>query len=96
MSLFKSKDWWNVQCGAGETFECSHLCISRGDDVDNDKLIVASVQGYLRIFAPDSKSADGSCDLLLETQLPLPIISVQAGRFAKYLVIYLDSFVYFD
>lgn len=33
MSLFKARDYWVAQCGAGEEFDSNCLCVA---NVDND------------------------------------------------------------
>lgn len=54
MSLFKARDWWSITLGDKEEFDQGCLCLA---DIDNigtgqDKIIVGSYMGYLRIFNP--------------------------------------------
>ncbi|NWZ59232.1 PTHB1 protein, partial [Haliaeetus albicilla] len=88
MSLFKARDWWSTILGEKEEFDQGCLCVA---DVDNsgsgqDKIIVASYMGYLRIFNPQPvKPGDGVQpeDLLLEVQLREPILQVEVGKFVS-------------
>ncbi|NXG84479.1 PTHB1 protein, partial [Stercorarius parasiticus] len=88
MSLFKARDWWSTVLGEKEEFDQGCLCVA---DVDNsgsgqDKIIVGSYMGYLRIFNPcPVKPGDGIQpeDLLLEVQLREPILQVEVGKFVS-------------
>ncbi|NXE78906.1 PTHB1 protein, partial [Cochlearius cochlearius] len=88
MSLFKARDWWSTILGEKEEFDQGCLCVA---DVDNsgsgqDKIIVGSYMGYLRIFNPHPvKPGDGIQpeDLLLEVQLREPILQVEVGKFVS-------------
>ncbi|NXG69651.1 PTHB1 protein, partial [Baryphthengus martii] len=88
MSLFKARDWWSTVLGEKEEFDQGCLCVA---DVDNsgsgqDKIIVGSYMGYLRIFNPHPvKPGDGVQpeDLLLEVQLREPILQVEVGKFVS-------------
>ncbi|NWQ78369.1 PTHB1 protein, partial [Columbina picui] len=88
MSLFKARDWWSTILGEKEEFDQGCLCVG---DVDNsgsgqDKIIVGSYMGYLRIFNPHPvKPGDGGQpeDLLLEVQLREPILQVEVGKFVS-------------
>lgn len=88
MSLFKARDWWSITLGDKEEFDQGCLCLA---DIDNigtgqDKIIVGSYMGYLRIFNPhpvktgDSAQAE---DLLLEVYLQDPILQVEVGKFVS-------------
>ncbi|KAM6157162.1 LOW QUALITY PROTEIN: protein PTHB1 [Erethizon dorsatum] len=88
MSLFKARDWWSTLLGEKEEFDQGCLCLA---DVDNsgsgqDKIIVSSFMGYLRIFNPRPvKVGDGAQaeDLLLEVHLRDPILQVEVGKFVS-------------
>ncbi|XP_058533958.1 protein PTHB1 isoform X2 [Ochotona princeps] len=88
MSLFKARDWWSTVLGEKEEFDQGCLCLA---DVDNsgsgqDKIIVGSFMGYLRIFNPHPvKTGDGAHaeDLLLEVHLRDPILQVEVGQFVS-------------
>lgn len=88
MSLFKARDWWSTVLGEKEEFDQGCLCLA---DVDNsgtgqDKIIVGSFTGYLRIFSPHSvKAGDGpqAEDLLLEVHLRDPVLQVDVGKFVS-------------
>ncbi|XP_069814544.1 protein PTHB1 isoform X1 [Dendropsophus ebraccatus] len=88
MSLFKARDWWSATLGENEEFDQGCLSVA---DVDNsgsgqDKIIVGSFSGFLRIFSPHpSKAGDGiqAEDLLLEVQLRDPVLQVEVGKFVS-------------
>ncbi|XP_073406056.1 protein PTHB1 isoform X1 [Dendrobates tinctorius] len=88
MSLFKARDWWSATLGEDEEFDQGCLSVA---DVDNsgsgqDKIIVGSYSGFLRIFSPHpSKAGDGvqAEDLLLEVQLRDPVLQVEVGKFVS-------------
>ncbi|KAJ7401326.1 hypothetical protein BTVI_97118 [Pitangus sulphuratus] len=88
MSLFKARDWWSTVLGEKEEFDQGCLCVA---DVDNsgtgqDKVIVGSYMGYLRIFNPHPVKPGDEVqpeDLLLEVQLQEPILQVEVGKFVS-------------
>ncbi|NXJ84039.1 PTHB1 protein, partial [Trogon melanurus] len=88
MSLFKARDWWSTILGEKEEFDQGCLCVA---DVDNsgsgqDKIIVGSHMGYLRIFNPHPVKPEEGVrpeDLLLEVQLREPILQVEVGKFVS-------------
>ncbi|XP_062034826.1 protein PTHB1 isoform X1 [Lepus europaeus] len=88
MSLFKARDWWSTVLGEKEEFDQGCLCLADVDNSGNgqDKIIVGSFMGYLRIFSPHPvKTGDGSQaeDLLLEVHLRDPILQVEVGKFVS-------------
>lgn len=88
MSLFKARDWWSTVLGEKEEFDQGCLCLADVDNSGNgqDKIIVGSFMGYLRIFNPHPvKTGDGAQaeDLLLEVQLRDPILQVEVGKFVS-------------
>ncbi|KAM5157169.1 protein PTHB1 [Mantella aurantiaca] len=88
MSLFKARDWWSASLGENEEFDQGCLSVA---DVDNsesgqDKIIVGSYSGYLRIFSPHPLKAGDAIhaeDLLLEVQLRDPVLQVEVGKFVS-------------
>uniref|UniRef100_T1JN84 PTHB1 N-terminal domain-containing protein n=1 Tax=Strigamia maritima TaxID=126957 RepID=T1JN84_STRMM len=96
MSLFKVRELWSAKCGHNENFECRAICIANIDNnIDGtDKLIVGSVEGVLRAYAPRVVTSSGGTqengsnlgfrpdDLLLEAQLSHPILQLQAGKYS--------------
>jgi len=84
MSLFKSLEWWSTSCGIDENFNPLHLCIEKFNE-KRDIIIVASLEGYIRIYEPHQLITDRSndSDLLLETLLPEHIIAIESGQFNK-------------
>ncbi|XP_051012021.1 protein PTHB1 isoform X3 [Acomys russatus] len=88
MSLFKARDWWSTVLGEKEEFDQGCLCLADVDNSGNgqDKIIVGSFMGYLRIFSPHSvKTGDRSQaeDLLLEVHLRDPVLQVEVGKFVS-------------
>lgn len=88
MSLFKSREWWSANCGVDETFGAFHMCVANYESstsVVKQIIIVGSIEGYLRVYDPQPPSSETPCssDLQLETQLALPILAVETGRFNK-------------
>ncbi|MEJ1283725.1 hypothetical protein NN561_014700 [Cricetulus griseus] len=88
MSLFKARDWWSTVLGEKEEFDQGCLCLADVDNSGNgqDKIIVGSFMGYLRIFNPHAvKTGDGpqAEDLLLEVQLRDPVLQVEVGKFVS-------------
>ncbi|XP_062425527.1 protein PTHB1 isoform X2 [Rhea pennata] len=86
MSLFKARDWWSTILGEKEEFDQGCLCVADVDNSGQDKIIVGSYMGYLRIFNPHPvKPGDGvqAEDLLLEVQLREPILQVEVGKFVS-------------
>ncbi|KAG8572476.1 hypothetical protein GDO81_012054 [Engystomops pustulosus] len=88
MSLFKARDWWSTTLGENEEYDQGCLSVA---DVDNsgsgqDKIIVGSYSGFLRIISPHpAKAGDGvqAEDLLLEVQLRDPVLQVEVGKFVS-------------
>ncbi|XP_072268329.1 protein PTHB1 isoform X2 [Pyxicephalus adspersus] len=88
MSLFKARDWWSASLGENEEFDQGCLSVA---DVDNsgsgqDKIIVGSYSGYLRIFSPHplkAGDANQAEDLLFEVQLRDPVLQVEVGKFVS-------------
>jgi Bardet-Biedl syndrome 9 protein len=81
-SLFKARDLWTVKLNQDE--EVDRGCMALGN-VDNDssgqdKIIVGSFQGVLRVFNPKNKGFRPD-DLLLEQQLEAPVLSILTGKF---------------
>ncbi|EHA97504.1 Protein PTHB1 [Heterocephalus glaber] len=88
MSLFKARDWWSTVLGEKEEYDQGCLCLADVDNSENgqDKIIVGSFMGYLRIFNPRPvKTGDGAQaeDLLLEVHLRDPILQVEVGKFVS-------------
>ncbi|KAM9651352.1 protein PTHB1 isoform 7-T7 [Trichechus inunguis] len=88
MSLFKARDWWSTVLGEKEEFDQGCLCLADVDNSGNgqDKIIVGSFMGYLRIFSPHPvKTGDGAQaeDLLLEVHLRDPVLQVEVGKFVS-------------
>ncbi|NXI62672.1 PTHB1 protein, partial [Anseranas semipalmata] len=86
MSLFKARDWWSTTLGEKEEFDQGCLCVADVDNSGQDKIIVGSCMGYLRIFHPHPvKPGDGvqAEDLLLEVHLREPILQVEVGKFVS-------------
>ncbi|XP_076976209.1 protein PTHB1 isoform X3 [Tamandua tetradactyla] len=88
MSLFKSRDWWSTVLGEKEEFDQGCLCLADVDNSGNgqDKIIVGSFMGYLRIFNPHPVKTGEEAqaeDMLLEVHLRDPILQVEVGKFVS-------------
>eukprot|EP00794_Sanderia_malayensis_P017473 gene17473-19220_t len=84
MSLFQAREWWSTWAGSEEEFDKGCLCISNIDNSleGQDKIIIGSFHGVLRIFSPKSSGFKAE-DLMVETQLQQPILQVAAGKFVS-------------
>lgn len=83
MSLFSLKEWWSVRQGDGlEEFDQCSMCLGNVDNSPRGrvKIITGSFAGVLRIYQPGGSSYVPS-DLLLEQQMPAPILQVAIGKF---------------
>jgi Bardet-Biedl syndrome 9 protein len=82
MSCFKLKEWWTVQAGSGEEFGHSCLCVGNLDNVHegSDKIVLGSLEGILRVYAP-TRPQFRIEDLLVEEDLGQPILQVLTGLF---------------
>nr|XP_015212539.1 PREDICTED: protein PTHB1 isoform X2 [Lepisosteus oculatus] len=88
MSLFKAREWWSATLGDGDEFDQGCLCVG---DVDNsgsgqDKIVVGSYMGLLRVFSPRPSKPGGTLEpeeQLLEVQLRDPVIQVEVGKFVS-------------
>lgn len=83
MSLFSLKEWWRVRQGDGlEEFDQCSLCLGNIDNSPRGrtKIVTGSFSGILRIYQPGGSSYVPS-DLLLEQQMPAPILQVAIGKF---------------
>ncbi|XP_054847045.1 protein PTHB1 [Eublepharis macularius] len=88
MSLFKARDWWSTVVGNEEEFDQGCLCVANVDNSSNgqDKIIVGSYMGVLRIYNPHPvKPGDGmkAEELFLEVQLCEPVLQVEVGKFVS-------------
>ncbi|XP_060637612.2 protein PTHB1 isoform X1 [Anolis sagrei] len=88
MSLFKAREWWSTAVGNNEEFDQGCLCVANVDNSSNeqDKIIVGSYMGFLRIYNPHPIKPGDSVqpeDLLLEVQLRDPILQVEVGKFVS-------------
>jgi len=83
-SLFKARDLWNVKLNQDE--EVDRGCMALGnidnDSSNQDKIVVGSFQGVLRIFNPKGRGFRPE-ELLLEQQLEAPVLQVLTGKFVS-------------
>ena len=76
MSLFTLKDVWNVECGGERSgnFSYKSVCIGNIENEGNDKIVVGSYSGVLRLFGTtEVKGSTASAD---------PIAN-EEGQFSK-------------
>ncbi|CAF1140201.1 unnamed protein product [Adineta steineri] len=86
MSLFKAREWWSCQVGSGEQFDYGCLKVGSFNEESNNKIVVGSHSGILRIYSPSSSEPDSitsnhATDLLLEKNLGMPIVQIEIGKF---------------
>uniref|UniRef100_A0A7S1IUQ3 PTHB1 N-terminal domain-containing protein n=2 Tax=Eutreptiella gymnastica TaxID=73025 RepID=A0A7S1IUQ3_9EUGL len=81
-SLFKLRDFWATKCGDEEEFDKKSMVVANIDNESSpqDKIILGSFSGVLRIYQPRQKGFKPD-DLLLEQQLDAPILQLGVGRF---------------
>ena len=56
MSIFQAKEWWTAKVGEDEEFDHNSICIANIDnnrETGEDKIVVGSFQGKLRIYKPN-------------------------------------------
>ena len=84
MSLFQSREWWGVRVSANEEFDEKHLWVENIDNAPGgqDKIIVGSFSGFLRIYQPERDNYSIE-HLLYECDLGDPIMQIQGGNFRK-------------
>lgn len=85
MSIFQIKELWSTNVGNSEEFDRNSICIGNIDNSDASQtkiavgnqlyilILLASFEGILRIYLPQTKSFTIN-DLLLEKNLGLPIL----------------------
>uniref|UniRef100_A0A8C6Y7L8 Bardet-Biedl syndrome 9 n=1 Tax=Naja naja TaxID=35670 RepID=A0A8C6Y7L8_NAJNA len=88
MSLFKAREWWSTIVGNKEEFDQGCLCVANVDNSSSvqDKIIVGSYMGFLRIYNPHPIKPGHAMqaeDMLLEVQLCEPILQVEVGKFVS-------------
>lgn len=87
MSLFSTLDIWSTRCGEDETFGFDSLVIADLDESGNDKIIVGSFSGLLRIYQVTCSDSEWTSfkpsDLLIESQLPSGIIQIVVGKLVR-------------
>ncbi|XP_013915201.1 PREDICTED: uncharacterized protein LOC106543667 [Thamnophis sirtalis] len=88
MSLFKAREWWSTIVGNKEEFDQGCLCVANIDNSSSaqDKIIVGSYMGFLRIYHPHPIKPGHVMqaeDMLLEVQLCEPILQVEVGKFVS-------------
>lgn len=86
MSLFKARECWITQCSIDENFDVGNLLVATLNS-DNDYIIIGSHSGVLRVYQPsllrnNDEKLEGykPTDLLIEKQLPCPILQICRGR----------------
>jgi Bardet-Biedl syndrome 9 protein len=86
MSLFKAREYWSCQVGSGEQFDHGCLKVGSFNEDSNNKIVVGSHSGIIRIYNPSSSEPDSitnnhATDLLLEKNLGMPIVQIDIGKF---------------
>lgn len=58
MSIFQAKEWWSATVGENEEFDHNSICLGNIDNdttFKEDKIVVGSFEGKLRVFKPNRK-----------------------------------------
>ncbi|KAL0044614.1 hypothetical protein WJX82_002814 [Trebouxia sp. C0006] len=84
MSLYKAREWWSTSCGHEEEYETRSLVIGSIDSSSSEQgnIITGSLQGVLRVYQPHGQGFSVE-DLLLEVQLPAPVLQLELGTFTS-------------
>ncbi|XP_067888703.1 protein PTHB1 isoform X2 [Heterodontus francisci] len=86
MSLFKARDWWSTVVGEQEEFDQGCLCVADVDNSGNDKIIVGSYKGILRIYSPEPAKPGAALhpeELILELQMQESVLQLEVGKFVS-------------
>lgn len=85
MSQFKAREWWSAVAGdSRDQFNPQSMCIADCEnDGSGDKILVGSLNGYLRIYKPSSSGYKAE-DSLLEKNLGQPVLQVVCGVFSNH------------
>jgi hypothetical protein len=83
MSIFQIKELWSARVGNHEEFHRHSICLGNLDNAKppDNKVAVGSFEGYLRVYHPQTRDYRVT-DLILERNMLLPILQVEAGRFS--------------
>lgn len=76
-SLFQARTWWNSRI-VNDQFDSKSVAVAKLLSVQNNQVIIGGFSGILRIYLPQQ---DNSKDVLLEQQLPAPILQLEIGNF---------------
>ena len=79
MSIFQAKEWWSTTVGESEQYDHNSICIANIDndfDTREDKIIIGSFEGKLRVFKPNTLMNNQYHveDLIIEKNIGLPIL----------------------
>ena len=92
MSLFKTREWWSLDLNSQEIFspECFRLAkFKKITGKETDLVITGSLSGNIRIYNPfpvqNENQISGAENLILETNLGKPILSISTGRLSRFL-----------
>jgi Bardet-Biedl syndrome 9 protein len=82
MSVFQLHEWWSTKVGDEEEFDQYSFSVGNVDNSSppSNKIIVGSLQGFLRIYHPLNPNYRIE-DLVLEENLNVPILQLAVGRF---------------
>ena len=81
MSIFAAATLWSTRAGGGEEFGGGALVVANVDNAKDGgaKIVVGSLEGVLRVFAP-RRAEFAPSHLLLEAQLGAPVLQLAVGR----------------
>lgn len=86
MSLFRSIEWWSVNLNEKEMFDSNCLLVSAVGKDRSQCVLIGNHEGFFRMYSPASEMTEDGVvsgykpsDLLLEMQLPYPILQLGMG-----------------
>eukprot|EP00347_Sterkiella_histriomuscorum_P008020 403346677 len=83
MSIFQIKELWSTNVGNNEEFDKGSITIGNVDNQEpaENKIVVASFEGILRVYRPQAKAYNVN-DMLLEKNLNSPVLQLEIGKFS--------------
>ncbi|ETO26860.1 protein PTHB1 [Reticulomyxa filosa] len=84
MSLFQVRSWWQHSPSNNEEYDSNHLVVGNADNnpENKEKLVTASLEGLIRIFAPETKGYNVE-HLVFEENMGAPICQIALGGFVS-------------
>ncbi|KAK6625228.1 hypothetical protein RUM43_005519, partial [Polyplax serrata] len=81
-----SRDWWEINLNETDSYDSQSLLTLTLENDKFESILLGSHGGFLRLFSPSPKTVDGNVvstyepyHLMLEIQLPSPILQIDEG-----------------